>query len=66
MYYVILALLFIVLGYVIFKLGKSGTKEFEPKLSLRERAELETKFETKIPETPTKPSEEKKKYFLKT
>ena len=66
MYYVILALLFIVLGYVIFKLGKSGSKEFEPKLSLRERAELETKFETKIPETPTKPSEEKKKYFLKT
>ena len=66
MYYVILALLFIALGYVIFKFGKSGTKEFQPKLSLRERAELETKFETKVPETSTKPSEEKKKYFLKT
>ena len=66
MYYAILALLFIGLVYVIYKFGKSGSKEFQPKLSYREKAELETKVEKKIPETSPKPAEEKKKYFLKT
>jgi len=66
MYYVILALLFIAFGYVIFKFGKSGKKEFQPKLSHRERAELENKIEKELPESLPKPVQEKQKYFQKT
>lgn len=66
MYYAILTLLFIALIYVIYKFGKSGSKEFQPKLSHRERVKLETIVEKDIPETSPKSAEEKKKYFLKT
>jgi len=66
MYYAILTLLLITLGFVIYKFGKSGRKEFEPKLSHRERAELENKVEKNIPKSSPKSVQEKKKYFLKT
>ncbi len=65
MYYVLLALLFIALVYVIFRFSKSGSKKFQPKLPYHEKAGLETKVEKKIPETSPKPAGEKKKYFLK-
>jgi tetratricopeptide (TPR) repeat protein len=66
MYYVILTLLFIAFGYVIYKFGKSGSKEFQPKLTHREQTKLETIVEKDIPETSPKTPEEKKKYFLKS
>jgi tetratricopeptide (TPR) repeat protein len=66
MYYVVLTLLFIALTFVIYKFGKSGRKEFQPKLSHRERAELENKIEKDIPESSPKPVQEKQKYSLKT
>ncbi len=65
MYYVVLTLVLIVLALVIYKFSQSGRKEFQPKLSFRERAELENKIEKELPETSPKPVQEKQKYSLK-
>jgi tetratricopeptide (TPR) repeat protein len=54
MYYAILAVLVTALLIIIIKSFKSGGKEFQSKLSLRERAELENKLEKETLEPPTK------------
>jgi tetratricopeptide (TPR) repeat protein len=66
MSYIILAVL--ILGLIIMVIGffRSGAKEFKPKLSIRERTELEKKIETKkIIEPTTKPVQPKQSHPIK-
>jgi len=66
MVYLILAVIAIALLIMIIKFFKSGGKEFQPKLSYRERAELESKLEKGTLEPPAKPIKEKHASFIKS
>jgi len=64
MYYIILTVLAIALIVMIIGFFRSGAKEFKPKLSIREKAELENKMEKKIIEQVTKPVQPKQSHSI--
>jgi tetratricopeptide (TPR) repeat protein len=66
MHDVILTVLLVAIGFMIFRFGRNGRREFEPKISERERTEIVKKVEKDHSESSTKSDNEQLKTIPKS